>query len=105
MSCLGSTVKNTSGRRMTFGFLPPHGRTLDDAEEMSTFGDIRTIVSQTKRYEEAFQDAIDRGDLALIRTPNAILYDDETGESVMLESNDGAITGVDPCWTVSASVE
>ena len=43
-SCLFSTVKNGTGGRRKFGFLPPHGRELDTDEEFTVWGDIREAI-------------------------------------------------------------
>ena len=48
-SCLFSTVKNTSGGRKTYGFLPPHGRTLEADEELTVFGNILESVIRNER--------------------------------------------------------
>ena len=38
-------ITNTSGGEKHFGFLPPHGVTLEDAEEHVVDGDLRTILA------------------------------------------------------------
>ena len=39
-SCLYSTVKNISGGTKKFGFLPPHGKELDNNIEFTTMGTV-----------------------------------------------------------------
>ena len=108
-TCLYSTVKNTSGVTKTFSFLPPHGRTLDEDDEFSVFGDIRQALggnqgsehSVKNRDRVSFEQAIARGDLQILQTPSPILIDLDTEESQMLELDGGVLSAVDPCWLVS----
>lgn len=110
-SCLYSTVKNTSGKRMTFGFLPPHGRPLAINEEFTIFGDARQSMfgnrgserSVARRDITAFEDAMERGDLQIINTPSPILEDAVSGASKMLQLSSGSLSAVDPCWLNSVS--
>lgn len=109
--CLYSTVKNTSGRRKTFGFLPPHGRTLNSNEEFTLFGDIRESVFRHERTEgrrnvEALEKALRRGDMEIISTPGIILEDDSNpGSTKMLKLTNGTLGITDPCWNVSTSTD
>jgi hypothetical protein len=65
-------VINTSGAEKYFGFLPQHGVTLDDNEEVTYDGDLRTILASGRnRYSgsravAALQDACDNGQLCLV---------------------------------------
>jgi hypothetical protein len=111
MSCLYSTVKNVSGGTKKFGFLPPHGRELDNNEEFTVFGDIRQQLggnrgserSVARRDNAAFEAAIDAGDLELISTPSQILQDATTNASKMLQLDNTVLSTVDPCWENSAA--
>jgi hypothetical protein len=38
-------ITNTSGGEKHFGFIPPHGVTLEDAAEHVVDGDLRTILA------------------------------------------------------------
>lgn len=109
-SCLFSTVKNTCGSKRKFGFLPPHGRELDDNEEFTVFGNVLEAVanangdrSTSRRHMVAFEAAIERGDIEILSTPAPILQDQTTGDSKMLRLNNGALGAIDPCWTRTAS--
>ncbi len=110
-TCLYSTVKNTSGGSKTFGFLPPHGHKLAANEEFTVFGDVRQAMfgnrgserSVARRDIMAFENAIARGDLQIISTPSPILQDVSTGISRMLQSDDGVLSAIDPCWFDSVS--
>lgn len=109
--CLYSTVKNVSGTRKTFGFLPPHGRSLAVNEEFTVFGDIKQAIipferSSGRRNIIAFENALLRGDLEIISTPGIILEDDSNpGSTKMLRLRNGTLGTQDPCWNVSTSVE
>lgn len=108
--CLYSTVKNTSGGRKTFGFLPPHGRPLAANEEFTVFGDIKEAIIRHDRQEarrsiEAFESALRRGDIEIISTPAPILEDDSNpGSTQMLRLRNGALGVTTPCWNTSTSV-
>lgn len=107
-SCLFSTVKNTSGKRMFFAFLPPHGRWLAADEEMTIFGDIRDQVGNngpTRRQAriDAFQDSIEAGNLQIVSTPSPILVDSVSGDSKSLTLTSGTLGVEDPCWLNSLS--
>lgn len=107
-TCLYSVVKNTSGTTKTFGFLPPHGRTLDNNEEFTVFGDIRqnlggnqgTERSVRRRAEASFEAAVESGDLQILSTPNLIIQDGD--DPKMIQSAGGELSAVDPCWTPEA---
>ncbi len=109
-SCLYSTVKNTSGRPLTFGFLPPHGRKLAVNEEFTVFGDIKQAVIRHERTEGrrnmiALEQALKRGDLEIISTPGIILEDDSNpGSTKMLRLRNGVLGITTPCWNVSVSL-
>jgi len=110
-SCLYSTVKNASGGTRTFGFLPPHGRTLADNEEFTIFGDIRHDLggnqggesSAQRRANAAFEAAVESGELEIINTPSVIIQDVGDNSSKMLQVDSGALSAVDPCWYSSES--
>ena len=111
-SCLYSTVKNVSGVSRTFGFLPPHGRTLANNEEFTVFGDVRQNLggnqggerSVQRRANAAFEAAVESGALEILNTPSPIFQDTVTNLPKMLQVSSGAISAVDPCWYNSVSV-
>lgn len=110
-ACLYSTIKNTSGVRKTFGFLPPHGVTLDAGEEFQVFGTIQDSLIRFDRPEArrsiiAFERALQRGDIEVINTPNAILEDDANpgAPSKMLRLHNNTLGVTDPCWNTSTSL-
>lgn len=105
-TCLYSTVKNSSGKKMKMGFLPPHGRELDIDEEFTVYGDVRQAITGFDRNRQnilAFEAAITRGDLQILHTPSPIMVDATTDASKMLKLNNGTLSAVDPCWLNSTS--
>lgn len=103
-SCLYSSVKNTSGARKHFGFLPPHGRTLAANEEFTVFGHItQAVVLDVERvtsrhHMAAFERAVEAGDLEIVSTPAPLLVDADDGETKMVTIDNDAIVIADPCW-------
>lgn len=111
-SCLFTVVKNTSGVRKKFGFLPPHGRDLAPDEEVAVFGDLFNAVGvlggdrrSSRRHLAALEAAIERGDLTVVKTPSVLLRDTVTGQVKALSLENGTLQAVDPCWTTSTSVD
>jgi len=110
MSCLYSTVVNETGVTRSFGFLPPHGATLDADEQYTVFGHIAEAISRgehatDRRYHQALVNALDRGDISILATPLPIILDAGNGESKMQHLNNGTLSLVDPCWLSSDSDE
>ena len=105
-SCLYTTVKNTSGGIKNFGFLPPHGRILENNEEFTVFGDIRNALGGNRGGERsvqrrdilAFDSAVANGNLTILETPSLVIKDTVTHNSKTLQSANGVLTAVDPCW-------
>jgi hypothetical protein len=105
-TCEYSTVKNTSGGRMKFGFLPPHGRELAANEEFTVFGSIYEAVVRMERVTsrrniQALEAALDRGDLTILTTPAPILTNAQGHPKMLTISDDNLLTTTDPCWTSS----
>ena len=95
--CLFTTVKNTSGGALHFGFLPPHGRTLADEEEATIFGDLHAVVTNP-RSQRALAKALDDGDLTIVTSPCPIVFDDGDQASYRLGSNNGSPVATAPDW-------
>lgn len=109
--CLFSTVRNTSGGRLILGFLPPHGRELAANEEFTLFGNILDAIAHrngdrvtSRRHIRAFEDAISRGDIVIVHTPNPIFKDTATGAIKMAKTTSGTLGLADPCWANAGSV-
>ena len=110
LGCLYSTVKNISGGTKKFGFLPPHGKELDDDEEYTVFGNVLDAIANgfdracSKRSITSFEDAIDDRALEITATPSPILKDSVlTNRSFMLVVAGEDLGVDDPCWESVAS--
>lgn len=112
VGCLYSVVKNISGRRMNFPFLPPHGRELANNAQLSIPGDVRQEVmtrtpgrSNRRRFlalERALgNNATNTATLAIISTPAPILYDETDQDTYMLVSDNATLAVAAPCWEES----
>lgn len=109
-NCLYSTIKNSSGKAMTFAFLPPHGVKLANNQVLTVFGSILEAVGRgdrvtDKRQYQALADAIDRGDIEILTTPSPVLQDTVTGANKTLQLSSGSLSAVDPCWRTSDSLD
>lgn len=98
-----TTVKNTSGGTLHFGFLPPHGRTLTDGEEVTFDGDLTAALYQgggrsVNRRSAALKAALVAGDLAIVSSPPPVLRDDVTEEARTLSFDDGGLELRNPSW-------
>ena len=106
-SCLVSVLRNTSGQIKTFGFIPPHGKKLGVAEEISVFGNILEAINRGDRFGNrhmnALLDALDRGDIVIVSTPAPILFDETLQTSHILGIDNGNVVIADPCWETSLS--
>ena len=78
-----TTVKNTTGARRAFSFLPPHGRELDDNEEIEILGEVLPQI-RTKRAQDAYRDAVRTGELEIVNTPAVLIQDDSSGDTMQL---------------------
>lgn len=108
--CLYSTVRNTSGVRRHFGFLPPKGKTLTANEEYSVLGDITTIIAMSRqsyasgrRMQLALDRAIEAGELEIVKSPALFIKDSVTDETKQVVLNSGSLAVEDPCWASSSS--
>ena len=106
-SCLVSVLRNTSGQRKTFGFIPPHGKTLAANEEISVFGNILEAINRGDRFGNrhmnALLDALDLGLITIVSTPAPILFDETLQTSHILGIDNGNVVISDVCWEVSLS--
>lgn len=80
---LYTTVKNVSGKTLSFGFLGAHGKTIANNETYTVPGDLVTKLG-SKRSQRSFQ--------ALERALNNNLLDIVKSPSVYLLSETGSVT-------------
>lgn len=101
--CLFTIVKNTSGGEKHFGFLPPHGVTLANNEELHVFGDIFAAVShgaghRRKYHQDALGAAINDGDLTIKSSPCTIVYDAQDLVSYRIGTYNSRVIPQLPDW-------
>lgn len=104
ISCLTTTVVNNTATRRPFP-LPPHNIALDPNEQYTVLGDLFANYGRNKRQLAALLDCINRGDLAIIRTPAPHFYDAVTDMTKTIRINSGAVGVIDPCTGAYSSSE
>lgn len=71
---LPTIVKNSSGVRKSFPFLPPHGATLDADQTYTVDGDLLSaLIQQRPAYATGLAEALNAGDLEIIQSAAAVL--------------------------------
>ena len=71
-----TTVTNNSGETRFFGYIPPHGVELDDAEDVTVDGDLRTVLATGRgRYSRkteltALDTDVAEGTVLVAETPD-----------------------------------
>lgn len=88
--CLFTTIKNTSGGAKHFGFLPPHGVTLAEDQEIQVFGNVYDAI-KTKRAQDAFSSAVSAGDLEIKSSPCVVVYDETDQASYRVGIDNGTV--------------
>lgn len=105
ISCLMTTVVNTSGAGRHFGVLPPRGRYLAAGGEFSALGTVVDwlqgrggLSPVSKKLSNALQKALEDGELEIKSTPSVALYDGTAEATVVLTIDDDVLAGGTPCW-------
>lgn len=98
VSGLYTTVKNTSGKTLTFGFLGAHGKRLDNNATFSVPGDLVAKLGnqRSKRAFNALEKALEEGLLVITKSPAVYLTDVEDGSIDQLQVNDNAVEPTTP---------
>lgn len=98
LETLRTKVRNISGARRYFGFLPPHGMWLEDGEEYTVDGDLSVRLAALPRPGKyrGFVSALEDGALVLVSSPSQHYYDATKDETVVLAVADAAVVIVDP---------
>lgn len=109
VTCLYSTVKNISGNTLKFPFLPPHGRELDNNEEVTVFGSILEALTRSNdrfggRDQAALEECLGRDWIEIRNTPHPILTDETTEDLKMIILDNGSLAVADPCFEGSVTV-
>lgn len=105
-TCLYTTLKNVSGKRLVCSFLPPHGRVLLPNETVSILGDAVTAIGRgdpraNRAHLDAFVAAVTRKDLVVVQTPTPVFVDTVTHASKVPYVHSGALGVADPCFANS----
>jgi len=101
VSCLYTSVTNTSGGERYYGFLPPHGRRLANNEQIYVWGDLHDWIQRfatNGRIVESLTTAVDDGDLRIDNTPATIVTDTTNDNIYMVSSTGGTLGGATPCY-------
>jgi hypothetical protein len=88
---LYTTVKNTSGKDATFGFLGLHGKRLDANATYTVPGDLVAKLGnqRSQRQFKALEKALEQGAIAIVSSPAVYLTDSVDGsrDQIALSSN------------------
>lgn len=101
LQCLHTIVKNMTTSRMYFGFLPPHGVTLNVGAEYAVRGDLVNRIASAKDQDRSFpsfQDALDRTDIVIIQSPSQYFYDSVSDSVQALKVRNRVVGVMEPCW-------
>ena len=104
-TCLDTKVRNMTGKTATFGFLPPHGKSLTAGEEYTFFGSLPSLLQSitSKRKRDSLSDAIKTGKLAVVSSPTPFLYDVTLDVTKTIKVNNGSLAVTDPCGVAYSS--
>jgi len=98
---LYTTIQNTSGASMYYGFLPPHGKTLAADEEYSIAGDLTTRIAMHKasaRIFPSYESNLDAVKFVILKTPAVHLFDSTTQVVKLLMLDNKTLGTVHPDW-------
>lgn len=104
-TCLETKVRNMTGVTATFGFLPPHGKTLTAGQEYTFFGSLPALLQAitSKRKRTAFQNALQNGDIVVVSSPTPFLYDATLDVTKTIKVDNGSVSAADPCGVAYSS--
>jgi hypothetical protein len=102
---LKTLVRNMTGREAFFGFLGPRGKRLAAGEEYELDGDPRqSFAGVTQgRKRRALLNALDNGDLVIVRTPPPLFYDETLDVTKTIKVNNNTVSATDPSWGAYSS--
>lgn len=99
-SGLYTTVENTSGKEVVFGFLGSHGKRLAANATYTVPGDLVTKLGsqRSQRKFKALEAALTDGDLKIVSSPAVYLYSAESETTAELALQGRVLGTVDPQW-------
>jgi hypothetical protein len=103
---LYTTVKNVSGKTLTFGFLGAHGKTLDNNETYTVPGDLVTKLGskRSQRSFQALERALTENLLDIVKSPSVYLLSDSGSVTKELAINATGVLGTTtPSWNGGGS--
>lgn len=102
---LYTTVRNTSGRARSFGFLGKHGRRLAAGETYTEPGDLaQKAARRGVRHFKGLERSLLAGRLAIVVGPAPTVRDATTGDAKVLTLVNGVLGIGDPSWGVFEGV-
>ena len=111
VSCLQTTVRNSSGGTKHYAFLGRHGVTLDANEEYTVLGSMENAIAANaddggakSRRLAAYLTALQEDALEVVKTPLPHMIDETTGETVTITSDNAVLSAVASCLTDSVSL-
>jgi len=98
MNCVKSVFKNISGAGKFFAYLPPHGKYVENNQEVTIEGNIFDLVGRydwgwNERARQAFFNDLQNGKVAVVSTPAPI-----SNSKMITVSEAGNVVVSDPCW-------
>lgn len=93
-------IKNTSGGKRIFSFLPENGRTLEADAVLELQGPINF---KTQNHRAAFYAALEAGVITILQTPAEVHYDETLEAPKVLNVDNGAAAVADPSWVPAVS--
>ena len=101
MNCVKSVFKNISGAGKFFAYLPPHGKYVENNQEVAIEGNIFDLVGRydwgwNERARQAFFNDLQNGKVAVVSTPAPI--SNSKMITVSTVSGAGSVVVSDPCW-------
>ena len=100
-SDLYTTVKNTSGKTLAFGFLGNHGKTLASNATFTVPGDLVTKLAaqRSQRKFQALERALNNNLLEIVKSPSVYLLSETGGVTKELAMNSNRTLGTStPSW-------
>jgi hypothetical protein len=95
---LYTLVRNTSGKKLFFGYLRPQGITLADDEEYAVPGNLVDAFRRDGRKLRALEADLAAKALAIISTPAAVVIDSATFAVKTVGVTSGALALSDPSY-------
>lgn len=98
LTSLLTTVRNVSGTKMFFPFLPPHGRTLPANGQVAIPGNVLEWAQQFPAKAKGLRYALLNNLIEVHQTPQSVLYDADQQLPQVLTVDNGAVEVAHPSW-------